>query len=155
IAAIINVLLLIILLPQFNTLVEKQIEFRLFDPMHLISLIGVTLICGLLAGWYPAFYLSSFKPVEVIKGVKAKEGSATLIRKGLVVAQFAVSIVFIISTIIVYQQVQHVKNRDMGYEQRNLIHLPVNGNVLKNFGPIKQEMIGSGTVENVALMNSN
>ena len=155
IAAIINVLLLIILLPQFNTLVEKQIVFRLFDPMHLISLIGITLICGLLAGWYPAFYLSSFKPVKVIKGIKGKEGSATLIRKGLVVAQFSVSIVFIISTIIVYQQIQHVKSRDMGYQQRNLIHLPVNGNVLKNFMPIKQELIGSGTVENVALMNSN
>ncbi len=155
IAAIINVLLLIILLPQFNTLVEKQIVFRLFDPMHLISLIGITLICGLLAGWYPAFYLSSFKPVEVIKGIKGKEGTATLIRKGLVVAQFSVSIVFIISTIIVYQQIQHVKSRDMGYQQRNLIHLPVNGNVLKNFMPIKQELIGSGTVENIALMNSN
>ena len=154
-AAIVSVLLLMVLLPQFNILIEKQLELRLFDPVHLLSLIGITLICGLFAGWYPAFYLSSFKPIEVIKGVKAKEGSATFIRKGLVVAQFTVSIVFIISTIIVYQQVEHVKSRDMGYELENLIQLPVNGNVIKNFVPIRQEMIASGTVENVALMNSN
>lgn len=155
IAAIINVLLLIILLPQFNILVEKQIELRLFDFIHLISLMGITLICSLLAGWYPAFYLSSFKPVEVIKGIKAKEGSASSIRKGLVVSQLAISIVLIISAIVVYQQVQYVKSRDLGYNQQNLIQLPVNGNVLKNFLPIKQEMIGSGAVENVALINSN
>jgi len=154
-AALVSVLLLMVLLPQFNILIEKQLELRLFDPVHLLSLIGITLICGLFAGWYPAFYLSSFKPIEVIKGVKAKEGSATFIRKGLVVAQFTVSIVFIISTIIVYQQVEHVKSRDMGYELENLIQLPVNGNVIKNFVPIRQEMIASGTVENVALMNSN
>ncbi len=155
IAAIVSMLLLIILLPKFNILVEKQIELRLFDPIHLLSLLGITLICGLLAGWYPAFYLSSFKPVEIIKGVKAKEGGATLIRKGLVVAQFTVSIVFIISTIIVYQQVEHVKSRDIGYELENLIQLPVNGNVIKDIVPIRQEMIASGTIENVALMNSS
>ena len=155
IAALVSMLLLIILLPKFNILVEKQIELRLFDPTHLLSLLGITLICGLLAGWYPAFYLSSFKPVEIIKGVKAKKGGATLIRKGLVIAQFTISIVFIISTIIVYQQVEHVKSRAMGYERENLIQLPVNGNVIKDFIPIRQEMIASGTIENVALMNSS
>ncbi|HET8737150.1 MAG TPA: ABC transporter permease, partial [Pricia sp.] len=154
-ATVVSVLLLLILLPQFNILIEKQLVLRLLDPLHLGSLLGITLICGLLAGWYPAFYLSSFRPVEVIKGVKTKEGGATFIRKGLVVTQFTVSIVFIISTIIIYQQVQHVKSRNMGYEPENLIQLPVNGDILKNFVPIQKEMIASGTVENVALMNSN
>ncbi len=153
-ASILSVFLLFILLPEFNQLVEKQIELGIFSPLHILSLLGITIICGLLAGWYPAFYLSSFKPVDVIKGVKAKEGSASLIRKVLVVAQFAVSIIFIISTIIVYQQVQHVKGRDLGYQKENLIKMNVNGDMVKNFNPIRQDMIESGMVENVGLNNS-
>ncbi len=153
-ASIVNVFLLFTLLPEFNLLVDKQIELGLFSPLHLLSLLGITIICGLLAGWYPAFYLSSFKTVEVIKGIKAKEGSASLIRKVLVVAQFAVSIIFIISTIIVYQQVQYVKGRDLGYQKENLIKMNVNGDMVKNFNPIRQDMIASGMVENVGLNNS-
>lgn len=153
-AAVVSVLLVMILLPQFNILTEKQLMLRLFDPVHFACLLGITLICGLLAGWYPAFYLSSFKPVDAVKGVKTKDSSASMIRKGLVVAQFTVSIVFVISTIIVYQQVQHVKSRDLGYEKENLVKMNVNGDMVKNFNPIKQEMIASGTVENVAFNNS-
>lgn len=154
-ATVVSVVLLVVLLPQFNILAEKQLELRLFDPFHLLSLMGITLICGLLAGWYPAFYLSSFKPIKVIKGVQVRENSATYIRKGLVVAQFAVSIVFIISTIIVYQQVQHVKSRDLGYQKENLIKINVNGDMIKNFNPIRQDMIASGLIENLALNNSD
>ena len=149
--ALVGVVLLTFLIPQFNMLVEKHLELRLLDATHMLTLLGITLICGLLAGWYPAFYLSSFKPVEVFKGIRGKRGSATLIRKGLVVAQFTISIVFIISTIIVYQQLQHVKSRDLGYNKENLVRLPVSGDMIKNFLPIKQEMIASGLVENVAL----
>ncbi|MGB6151595.1 MAG: FtsX-like permease family protein, partial [Pricia sp.] len=153
-ATLVSILLLFILLPQFNILIEKQLALRLIDPVHLGSLLGITLVCGLLAGWYPAFYLSSFKPVDAVKGVKSKDGSAKIIRKGLVVAQFAVSIIFIISTIIVYQQVQHVKSRNLGYEKENLIKMNVNGDMVKNFIPIQNDMIASGMVENVAMNNS-
>ncbi len=92
--------------------------------------------------------------MEVLKGIRSKQGSATLIRKGLVVTQFTVSIVFIISTIVVYQQVNHVKNRDLGFEKENLIRLPVNGDVIKNFNPIQQDMLASGKIENIGLNNS-
>lgn len=153
-AATVSIILLVIIIPLFNTLIEKQLELRFYDATHMFSLLGITLICGLLAGWYPAFYLSSFKPVTVLKGIKSKRESATMIRKGLVVIQFTVSIIFIISTIIVYQQVNHVKSRDLGFDRENLIRLPVNGDVIKNFNPIKQDMIGSGKIENVGLNNS-
>ena len=149
-----SILLLFILLPQFNALVEKHLILNLFQPLHLIFLMLITLTCGFFAGLYPAFYLSSFKPVEVLKGTRAKLGSATYIRKGLVIAQFVVSIIFIISTIIVYQQVQHVKGRDLGYNKENLIRIPVNGDIIKNFEPLKQDMIASGIIKNVALSNS-
>ncbi|WP_273568248.1 ABC transporter permease [Maribacter halichondriae] len=154
-ATVVSVFFLSMLLPQFNILIEKQLELRLFDARHLLSLLSISLICGLLAGWYPAFYLSSFKPAEALKGVKSKQGNSGIIRKGLVVAQFAVSIVFIISTIIVYQQIQHVKSRDLGFAKENLIKIPVKGDMLKNFDPIKNEIIASGMVENVALLNTH
>ncbi|WP_405384460.1 ABC transporter permease [Maribacter sp. LLG6340-A2] len=155
IAAILSIVLLVILLPSFNILVEKQIELRLFQPLHMFSLLGITLVCGLLAGWYPALYLSSFRPAYVLKGIGKSQGNATMIRKGLVITQFIVSIVFIISSIIIYQQIQHVRARDVGYEKERLVNVPINGNMIDKFDPIKESMIASGTVEDVALTNTN
>jgi len=154
-SAIVSVLFLKLLLPQFNALINKQLELGLFKPMHMLTLVGITLVCGLIAGWYPAFYLSSFKPVDVLKGSLNKQGSAPFIRKGLVATQFVVSIVFIISTIIVYQQVHYVKGRDLGYEKENLVRIPVKGAIIKNFDPIEQEMIASGAIESLGLNNSD
>ncbi len=154
ISALLSILLLLILLPPFNTLVEKQMELRLLEPIHIFSLLAITLISGLLAGWYPALYLSSFRPVQVLKGNGKSQGSATIIRKGLVVTQFAVSIVFIICSIIIYQQIQHVRARDVGYEKENLVNVSVSGNMIDKFYPIKEDLIASGVVDNVALSNS-
>ncbi|ASV30543.1 ABC transporter permease [Maribacter cobaltidurans] len=154
ISALLSVVLVLVLLPSFNTLVEKQIELRLLEPLHLVSLLTITLVSGLLAGWYPALYLSSFRPAQVLKGSGKSQGSATLIRKGLVVTQFAVSIVFIICSIIIYQQIEHVRARDVGYEKENLVNVSVSGDMVNKFYPIREEMIASGTVENVALTNS-
>ena len=104
-AAVVAVILMSILLPAFNTLVQKNLSLGLTNPQHFIALSLLTLLCGLVAGSYPSFYLSSFNPVFVLKGIKLKTGSASIIRKGLVVIQFGVSIVLIISTIIIYQQI--------------------------------------------------
>ncbi|WP_300023643.1 ABC transporter permease [uncultured Maribacter sp.] len=154
-SAVLSVLLLKLLVPQFNTVIGKQLALNLFNPTHLLTLLGITLICGLVAGWYPAFYLSSFKPVDVLKGARRSKGSASMIRKGLVATQFVVSIVFIISTIIVYQQVQHVKGRDLGYNKENLVKIPVNGDMIKNFKPIEEDMKASGMIESIGFINSD
>lgn len=154
-SAFVSVLLLKLLVPQFNLLIDKNLELSLSDPVHLLTLVGVTLVCGIIAGWYPAFYLSSFKPVEVLKGARRTKGSAAFIRKGLVAAQFVVSIVFIISTIIVYQQVQHVKGRDLGYNKENLVKIPVTGDMIKNYVPIEEDMKASGMIESIGLNNSD
>lgn len=155
ISALLSIILLSVLLPSFSTLVEKQIELRLFDPIHMFSLSGITLVCGLLAGWYPALYLSSFRPAQVLKGVGKSQGNANIIRKGLVVTQFGVSITFIISSIIIYQQIQHVRARDVGYEKERLVNVSINGDMVDKFIPIKKDMIASGTVEDVALTNTH
>lgn len=150
-AVTISVVLMLIILPQFNLMVEKQLTLGLDKSLHLIALIIITLFCGLFSGCYPALYLSSFKPVAVLKGIRSKQGSAAFIRKGLVVTQFTISIVLIISTIIVYQQVQHVKKRELGYNKDHLITMNVRGNMEKNFKSIKQDMLNTGMIENVAL----
>ncbi len=153
-AAIVSIVLLFVLLPQFNLIIDKTLVLGLSNPLHFSILIIITLVCGLFAGLYPAFYLSSFKPVEVLKGIKATTGSATFIRKGLVVGQFTISIVFIIGTILVYQQIQHVKNRDLGYNKEHLIQVDVTGDMVKNFDVIQQDLINSGVAESAAFNNS-
>ncbi len=153
-ASVLSVFAIMIALPFFNSLIEKELDFNFFEPLHLFSLLGITLLCGLLAGWYPSLYLSSFRPVQILKGVRRNQGGAALMRKGLVITQFTISVVFIISTIIVYQQIRHSKVRDLGYDKENLINMPVTGDMIKNFIPIKQALIASGQVEDVALINT-
>ena len=91
IAVIIAVGIIYLALPLFNTLVEKKLYLALNNPVHNTALLGIALICGLVAGSYPAIYLSSFNPISVLKGLKVKAGSAAIIRKGLVIIQFSVS----------------------------------------------------------------
>ncbi|MGZ3873482.1 MAG: ABC transporter permease [Mucilaginibacter sp.] len=151
ISMIFAVLLVLLVLPAFNTLVQKQLTAGFANPYHLFGLLLITLACGLIAGSYPSLYLSSFNPVSVLKGIKLKDGSAAYIRKGLVVLQFTASIVLIISTIIVYQQIQHIKDRQLGFNKNNLIEMDLQGDMAKNFAPIKQEFLNTGYISNVAL----
>lgn len=151
IASLAAILIILLVLPAFNLLVHKNLSIGLGDPVHLAALAVVTLLCGLLAGSYPALYLSSFNPVSVLKGLKSKTGSAELVRKGLVVSQFTASIILIISTIVVYQQIQHTKKRDLGFNRNNLLQLDVKGNMAKNFTSIKQALLASGYIDNVSL----
>ncbi len=154
-AAFVAVFIMSVLLPAFNLLVQKNLSLGLNRIPHLIALSVLTLICGIVAGSYPSFYLSSFNPVFVLKGIKLKTGRAAIIRKGLVVMQFAVSIVLIISTIIIYRQIQHVKSRNLGYNKDNLIQIDAQGDVVKDFPAIRQDLVNTGLVKNVALADHN
>jgi len=140
------------LLPGFNSLTGKQVELNLTDPLHFTVLILIGAVSGLLAGSYPAFYLSSFNPVMVLKGLKIKTtGSAAFVRKGLVTSQFVVSITLIICTIIIYQQVQHMKSRELGYDKDNVLYMDLHGKMQDQFHTIKTELINTGVVENAML----
>ena len=133
-------------LPSFNQLIEKSLSINYANPLLWISLIGFVLFTGLLAGSYPAFFLSSFKPVSVLKG--SFKGAQNLFnpRKILVVLQFSVAIVLVISTLVIYKQIQFVQNRDNGYNVKNLVEVPIEGDVEKNYDLIKTELINSGAV---------
>lgn len=145
------VIIISLALPAFNLLVQKQLSLDLFNPAHISVLLLITIICGILAGSYPSVYLSSFNPVFVLKGIKLKSGSAAFVRKALVVFQFSISIVLIISTIIIYRQIQHVKSRQLGFNKKNLIELNMQGDMAKNFASIKHDLFETGLIENIAL----
>ena len=102
------------ILPLFNTLVEKHLALELNNPFHLASIFIIGLLCGLIASSYPSLYLSSFNAISILNGLKLRTWGTTFIRKGLVVIQFAISVSLIISTLIIYQQIQHVKNQALG-----------------------------------------
>lgn len=150
-SVLVGIVIMMLALPLFNTIAQKDLSLNLTDPMHLLALVVITLICGLVAGSYPSFYLSSFNPVFVLKGIKLKSGSAGLIRKGLVVLQFSVSIILIIGTIIIFQQIAHVKNRELGYNKENLIVMYMQGDMGKHYSTIKQDLLNTGVVESTAL----
>ena len=98
-SALLAIAIVAVALPGFNALVEKELSLNLQNPLHLAGLFAIAFICGIIAGSYPAFYLSSFNPVVVLKGLKIKtNASAGFIRKGLVVVQFSISIILIIGT---------------------------------------------------------
>jgi len=150
-AAIAAILIVLLALPAFNALVEKNLSLSSNLTVHLTALLVIALVCGLIAGSYPSLYLSSFNPIAVLKGLKIKTGGATFIRKSLVVLQFTVSIVFIISTIIIYRQIQHIKSRDLGFNKNNLIEVDAQVDIINKFTFIKQQLEHTGLVEDAAL----
>lgn len=149
IAILITDAALYLIMPFYNELVQKQLSVDLFDPLHFSFLIGTGLIVGVVAGCYPAFYLSAFNPIRVLKGMKLKNsGSVIFIRKGLVITQFTASIILIISTIVVYKQVEHIKDRNLGYNKSRLVYMNIQGNMKAHFASIKNSLVNTGYVEN-------
>lgn len=151
IAVILSIGLLTLILPQFNLIVDKQLALGLGKPLHLAALAFIILFCGFLAGSYPALYMASLRPVAILKGKMLKQGSTEVVRKSLVVTQFVFSVVLIIGTLLVYQQIQHVMGRQLGYNKDNLITMKIQGPMVEDFGRIKNELINTGYVENTAL----
>lgn len=143
-----------LLLPAFNTLIDKSLSLNIAQPLFWCGALAIILFTGLVAGSYPALYLSSFNPINVLKGTFTGGAKAVLPRRILVVAQFIISILLISATIIVYQQIQHVKHRDMGYNPDNLIMVPSSPDTRKNFAVIKQELQKTGLINSVTQTSS-
>ncbi|WP_394337520.1 ABC transporter permease [Deminuibacter soli] len=150
-ALILAVIVVALVLPAFETLVQKDLHLQLGNPLHSGALLAIGLVCGLVAGSYPALYLSSFNPIYVFKGLKMKGSAATVVRRVLVVMQFSVSIMLIICTIIIFQQVQHIKNRDMGMDKNNMLMVSIDKDMYKSFTRIKQDLLATGVVRDAAL----
>jgi ABC-type lipoprotein release transport system permease subunit len=141
-------------LPAFNLLTQDAIRIPFTSPVFWIVMITYVLLTGLLAGSRPAFYLSSFNPVKVLKGTIQVGKAATLPRKALVVLQFTCSIALIISTVIVYQQLQYAKNRSTGYSADRLVMTDMSSDLVKNYDALRNDLLSTGMVKSVASATS-
>jgi len=139
-----------VVLPYLKDLGFENIRFDFNNVFLLISAFLVCIITGLIAGSYPAFYLSSFLPVRVLKGMLKQGRGPVAFRKVLVVSQFAISIGLIVSTAIVFQQIHHAKNRSLGYNPDNLISVDATDELAKNYAVLKQDILNTGYFESVS-----
>jgi len=155
ISFVIALIAVTLLLPSFNNLVQENISIDYSNTGFWLFSFGFILIIGLLSGSYPAFYLSSFNPVKVLKGNSTGTGKATVIpRKILVTLQFAFSIFLIAGTIVIYLQLQHVKNRPIGFNKDNLISISPNDELTKNFHVLKNDLLKSAGIGSVTRSSS-
>jgi ABC-type antimicrobial peptide transport system permease subunit len=150
-AFIASLILMQLSLPAFNEVAGTKISVMWSSPLFWLACIGFTLITGFLAGSYPALYLSSFRPVKVLKGVFRAGRAAVVPRRVLVVTQFAVSIILIIGTVVVFNQVQFAKGRPVGYDRAGLVNVQIETDAMRhNYEAFKNEMLTSGVVTGVA-----
>ncbi|WP_373511430.1 FtsX-like permease family protein, partial [Persicitalea sp.] len=155
-AYVLAILLALAVMPLFNQVADKSIVFPWINPIFWLASGGFALLTGLLAGSYPALYLSSFQAVRVLTGAGASGRAGRGLfapRQVLVVVQFTVSIVLIIGTVVVFQQIQHAKNRPLGFDRNGLITLNTNSpDYATHRETIRQELLASGSV--IALAES-
>ena len=149
-----SLILVFLLLPTFNEIAGKKIEIAWQSPVFWLFSLVFILITGLLSGSYPALYLSSFQPLKVLKGTFRVGKFASIPRKVLVVTQFTVSVMLIIGTVIVYQQIQYAKNRPIGYTRNGLIRMGMEQEIRDHYEAIRTELKNSRAIEEMAASNS-
>jgi ABC-type antimicrobial peptide transport system permease subunit len=150
-AFVLSLLLVQICLPFFNEVSDKKMHILWGNPWFWAMSIVFSLITGLIAGSYPALYLSSFQPIKVLKGVFKAGRFAALPRKVLVVLQFTVCVSLIIGTLVVFRQIEYTKDRPVGYERNALLSLPMGTNEIHNhFDAVKKELTDAGVIVSMA-----
>jgi putative ABC transport system permease protein len=149
ISIIISLILLLILLSAFNSIVNVNVELPYQNPIFWLVAVGLALTTGLIAGIYPAFYLSTFSSINALKGRLRVANSTVNSRKILVVTQFASSICLIIGTIIIYKQITYSKNRPTGYNSNGVVTVFMKDDLYRNFEILKNNLIATGLIENV------
>lgn len=155
ISYVLSMAIVYVALPYYNKLVGTPLTIDITSPTFWLFSGGFILIVGLISGSYPAFYLSSFEPIKTLKGVINVGNKAVTPRKVLVTIQFAFAILMMISTVVVYQQIEMARGRDLGYNQSRLITFDFTEAIRKNFKVMKQELLQTGAVESVTRSNSS
>ncbi len=153
-AFLVAIVLVELAMPLYNSLVSKQLMIDYSSYRFWVPGLSLALITGILAGSYPAFYLSSFNPVQVLKGKVQVSRSTATPREVLVTLQFGFSILLIIAAVVVYQQINHLRQRDVGYDRDNLLLIWTTSDIEKNYHPLKTELLASGLVESMCKSNS-
>lgn len=151
ISTIISLIAAVLLLPAFNQLTEKQLSIQaIFSAQFIGGLILVTILVSFLAGIYPALILSNFQPVKVLKGSFKNTVSGQWVRKSLIVFQFSISVLLIVSTFIIQKQLNYIRNKNLGYNRDRVLVLPMSKKMLDNIAVIKQEFKSDRHIQNVS-----
>jgi len=154
-SAVFAVILTVLLLPVFNNLTGKDLILPVVQPLFWASLTGLLLLTGLLAGSYPALFLSSLNTIKVLKGNMKFSPSSTFFRKGLVIFQFSLSVILIISMVVIYRQISFIQSKNLGYDRENLIYIPIEGSLIKNYSVFKQEALSETNILSVSKMRNS
>ncbi|MBI1769985.1 MAG: ABC transporter permease [Bacteroidetes bacterium] len=153
-AGVLSIMAVYLTLPLFSTLVRQQLSLDLQNITFWGAAFTCIVFVGIMAGGYPAFYLSSFNPVKVLKGSPLRFGSRNFLRKFLVVLQFGFAVTLIFSVVVIQRQLEFVQNRETGYTKDNLIYHYMTGDIGKNYAAYKTDLLQSGAVESVTKTNS-
>jgi putative ABC transport system permease protein len=155
ISLVISIILLLALLPKFNLLAGKSFNLAiLYSPVVIISVISVILVAGIFGGSYPAFFLSRFSAVTVLKGEITQGSAGSLFRKILVVIQFSVSVAMIVCTLIVFRQLKYLKNMDQGFDQENVITLQLNQDMARKYPVLKLALAENNEIKYITSTNT-
>ncbi|GHN03255.1 ABC transporter permease [Cytophagales bacterium WSM2-2] len=153
-AGVLSILAVYLSLPMFSSLVRQQLSLDFQNITFWAAAITGIVFVGILAGGYPAFYLSSFNPATVLKGSTVNFSSRDLLRKLLVVMQFGFAVTLIFSVVVINRQINYVQNREAGYAKDNLVYHFMTGDIGKNYGAYKTDLLQSGAAESVTKTNS-
>jgi len=147
--------LVALFLPLFNELTSKTFSFSfVFQGNMMAGVFGILILTGILSGTYPALLLSRFQPVKVLKGAAGIGKGNSFFRKVLVVAQFTTSISLILFSIVVYNQIHFLKNRDVGFDRGNLIYFQINGKFAEKYSSIRTSLLANPSIKNISLASS-
>jgi len=141
VAFILAMVLVYLALPVFNNLSGKELSVNYMDFRIITGLLGIIFVTGIIAGSYPALFLSSFEPVKVLKGKAESSTKGSFFRKTLVLVQFSLSLLFIIGTVIAYKQLHFIQNRKLGFNKENIVWIPVKENIGKRYEMVKNELL--------------
>jgi putative ABC transport system permease protein len=154
-ALILAIVLVILLLPVFDNIINIQLKVPYGNVWAWAGALGVTIFTGLIAGSYPALFLSSFKPVKVLKGQLINTNSTAKPRQILVVMQFTFAICLILSSIFIYKQIGYIKDRPVGYDKNALVEMPFEGSMMKKFDSFRQDAINAGAIVDGAITSGS
>ena len=149
-AVAISLGIVVLVLPVFNQITQKQIDLPFNQLSFWLQLVGITLVTGLISGSYPALFLSSFNPVKVLKGALKLDSTTTIFRKGLVVFQFVLSVILITGTIIISRQMDYIQSKNLGYDKENLIMVTMEGDLGAKYDIFKNELLKQTGIKSVS-----
>ena len=155
IAAVVAAVLITLVLPIYNDLSQKNINFDLLDPRVMGFLLLIALVTGVASGIYPALFLSSFDPAKVLKGAHQVGRGGGWARQGLVVLQFALSIILIVGTLVIDDQLMFIRNKKLGYDKDHTLVVPMSGEIKQNYDAFKAQLLQQPSILHVTSANQD